>query len=80
MNPDHNSRLRQQEREDFSTPAAHKQFAQGTNAPMEFASPEELFRHDSQANPVPPGVAHRLNRSLAAEPRPAKSWLRRLFG
>lgn len=79
MNPDHASRLRHQEQERLPALAQHP-LSQTSQSPREFATPEDLLRHDSQSHPVPAEVAHRLNRSLAAEPRPAKSWLRRLFG
>ncbi len=46
----------------------------------EFAAVEDLLRFDSEQNPVPPEVADRLGRSLAAEPKPEKPWYRKLFG
>lgn len=52
---------------------------QAASQPQHFAAVEDLLRHDSEQNPVPPEVAHRLNRSLAAEPKPKKPWYR-LFG
>ena len=45
----------------------------------EFQSVEDLLRADArQVNP-PGGIAQRLNRSLAAEPRPPRTWWRRLL-
>lgn len=45
----------------------------------EFASAEELLRFDASQTPVPPAVAERLARSIQREPKPARSWWRRLF-
>lgn len=45
-----------------------------------FGSVEDLLRHDRGQNPIPPEVADRLNLSIAAEPKPAKSWFKNLFG
>jgi hypothetical protein len=69
------SKLRQKE-------AAHSQQAErqgSAQAPLEFASVEEMLRHDSGQNPVPPEVGDRLGHSIAAEPKPTMSWLRKLF-
>ena len=47
----------------------------------EFASVEELLRHDALQNPVPPSVERRLQESVARLPAPpARSWWRRLLG
>ena len=54
--------------------------AQEQARPLEFATPEELLRHDAGQTPVPPSVARRLADSLAALPAPARPWWRRLFG
>lgn len=47
----------------------------------EFASAEEMLRHDLQQTQVPPEVTLRLNQSLAKESsgRP-RSWWQRIFG
>ena len=45
----------------------------------EFATAEEMLRHDAQRTPVPPGIAQRLQVSLADVPAPGQSWWRRLF-
>jgi hypothetical protein len=47
---------------------------------LEFQTVEELLRHDNEQNPVPPEIEDRLDRSIAAEPKPAKSWFKNLFG
>lgn len=55
---------------------------QGTQqqAGMEFASPEEVLRHDAVGTTVPPAVAERLQKSIDQEPKPVRSWWQRLFG
>lgn len=57
-----------------------KEHAQEQNqqVELEFATPEELLRHDALHTPVPPAIAHRLQRSIENLPRP-RSWWRRLF-
>jgi hypothetical protein len=46
----------------------------------EFATAEELLRHDAARTPVPPGIAQRLQKSAGDLPRPKRSWWRRWFG
>ncbi len=46
---------------------------------LEFATPEDLLRHDAKEVSVPPEIAERLARSLQSEPRPARSWWRRFL-
>ena len=46
----------------------------------EFASVEEMLRHDATHTPVPPAIAQRLEQSVAQLPPPARSWWRRLLG
>jgi hypothetical protein len=44
----------------------------------EFATVEDMLRHDALHTPVPPTIAHRLAESIGpAQPR---SWWRRFFG
>lgn len=45
----------------------------------EFASTEELLRHDAAHVYVPPAVAHRLAQSLRHEPKPQRPWWHNLF-
>lgn len=48
----------------------------------EFATPEELLRHDRGQTVVPPDIAERLGETLAAEPPPPaekKPWWKRLL-
>ena len=46
----------------------------------EFASTEELLRHDASQTNVPPAIAERLARSIQNEPKPERSWWRRMLG
>ncbi len=52
----------------------------GKTSAQEFASAEELIRHDANHIPVPPEIAERLARSIQDLPKPAPSWWRRLLG
>jgi hypothetical protein len=45
--------------------------------PREFATPEEMLRHDAMHTPVPPAIVHRLQASIARLPPPARSWWQR---
>ncbi len=47
-------------------------------AVREFATVEEMLRHDAIHTPVPPAIVHRLMESVAQLPPPARSWWRRL--
>ncbi len=49
-----------------------------TESAREFASVEEMLRHDALHTPVPPAVAHRLQASIRQSPN--RSWWQRLFG
>ena len=47
----------------------------------EFATVEEMLRHDALHTPVPPAIAQRLQDSVGQlPPPPGRSWWRRLFG
>jgi hypothetical protein len=46
----------------------------------EFATAEEMLRHDAAHTPVPPAIAERLEQSLAQLRPPARSWWRRILG
>lgn len=74
MNPE-KSRLREEEQ----TAAAPVTEARQQQTAREFATVEDLLRHDSEQNPVPENVAHRLNESLAAEPKAERSWFSKWF-
>jgi hypothetical protein len=49
-------------------------------AGQEFASAEELLRHDAAQTSVPPKIAERLKRTTAAAAPPKTGWLKRIFG
>ena len=49
-------------------------------AAREFATTDELLRHDASQTEVPPAVAKRLDESIQREPKPARPWWRRLTG
>src|SRR5206468_4223424 len=49
------------------------------SSPQEFATVEEMLRHDAVHTPVPPAIAHRLQESIGQLPAPPRSWWRRLF-
>ena len=52
-----------------------------SSAPQEFASVEDMLRHDALHTPVPPTIAHRLEESVKQLPPPAsRAWWRRFFG
>ena len=73
----HESKLTQQEQEQL---AAAQQLSQ-SSSPQEFASVEEMLRHDALHTPVPPTIAHRLEESVSRlPPPPARGWWRRFFG
>jgi len=46
---------------------------------QEFAGVEDMLREDAARTEVPPQLAARVATSIAREPRPARSWWRRLF-
>jgi hypothetical protein len=68
------SKLRHEEKQEQTQEHQAKQEG------VEFSSVEEALRHDSSQVQVPPGIAVRLNESLAREPVPTKSWWKRIFG
>jgi hypothetical protein len=71
------TKLTQQEQEQL---AAAQQQTQSSSA-REFASVEEMLRHDALHTPVPPAIAHRLEESTRQlEPPPGRAWWRRFFG
>jgi hypothetical protein len=68
------------------TPQEQEQLATGqqqtqSSSPQEFASVEEMLRHDALHTPVPPNIEHRLADSISQlPPPPARGWWRRFFG
>lgn len=78
MNPPKKLNVHQQAEEQQR--ALNEQQSQ-TQAAREFATVEELLRHDAAQTPVPPAVAQRLAQSVSQlPPRPARAWWRRLLG
>jgi len=72
----HQNRLSNQQQEQ-----QEQHLAQGqAQALQEFATVEEMLRHDALHTPVPPAIADRLEQSLGPIPPPSKSWWRRIFG
>ncbi len=60
--------------------AAEQQQKQASSA-QEFASVEEMLRHDALHTLVPPRIAHRLEESISQLPHPpGRAWWRRFFG
>jgi hypothetical protein len=53
-----------------------------TSAAREFATPEEMLRHDAAQTVVPPEIKTRLADSVQQEPAPNRSpsWWQKLFG
>ena len=73
-----NPRLRQEQRSEHDQQTVEQVTQQSEG--LQFDSVEELLRHDSEQNPVPPEVGDRLNKSIAAEPKRSRSWFKGLFG
>jgi hypothetical protein len=71
-----NRKLRQEQRHEQQQDFVEQTAQQG----QQFASVEDLLRYDNEQNPVPSEVAERLNRSIGAEPKPARPWYKSLFG
>ena len=71
------TKLTQQEQEQLAAEQQHTQSA----SPLEFATVEEMLRHDALHTPVPPTIATRLEESTSQlEPPPGRAWWRRFFG
>ncbi len=76
MDPKPSHNLRQREQEELTGQQQEQTKSERTR---EFATPEELLRHDAAQTNVPPAIEERLQQSVAAEQKP-KSWWQRLFG
>jgi hypothetical protein len=59
---------------------AEQQQIAGQQAGLTFDSVEELLRYDNLQTIPPPAITERLKISLEQEPKPNRSWWRRLFG
>ena len=69
----HESKLTSREQEQLAEVKAQQTSAR------EFASVEEVLRHDASQTVVPPGVAERLAQSVQNVPPPERSWWQRVF-
>jgi hypothetical protein len=72
----HIAKLNQEQIEQASS---HRQTSRNEEA-LEFATADELIRHDAKRNAPSPAVAARLQESIAREPRPARPWWQRWRG
>jgi hypothetical protein len=72
-------KLSSQQRTDEQQLAAAQQQTQ-QSAGHEFATPEEMIRHDALHTPLPPAIAQRLQASIGQLPPARRSWWRRLLG
>ena len=74
------------ERQSKLTPQEQQQVAAGqeqtqSTGGREFASVEEMLRHDALHTPVPPTIASRLEESVKQlPPTSSRGWWRRFFG
>lgn len=82
MNPHEQSKLNQRQKEQAAVKVRPAQLGGAQAAALEFASPEELLRHDAAQTEVPERVAERLRDSVRREPKASrpKGWWQRLFG
>ena len=68
----HESKQKSQEQAQLATTAPQ-------HSTREFATAEELLRHDATQTQVPPVIAERLTKSIQNLPRPSKTWWQRLL-
>ena len=47
---------------------------------LEFATPEQMLRHDARRTPIPPAIAERLRESTRQNPSQPSNWWRRWLG
>lgn len=78
MNPPKKLTTQHQNREELET-AATQQLQTGETA-REFASVEEMLRHDALHTPLPPAIGRRLEQSLKEQGSERGSWWRRWLG
>jgi len=71
MNPK-TPKLQQQQKQETTEEIASR-------TAREFASPEELLRHDADQTSPPRALAHRVAESIAKEPGCTRSWWQRWF-
>ena len=70
--------MKQQSKFSQEQQSAETQHTQA-QAGKEFASAEELLRHDAAQTAVPPQIAERLKRSAQTGPPPKTNWFKRFF-
>ncbi len=75
MNPEQHHLQHKNQQESQEIRQAQEQSQQA----LEFATPEEMLRHDVAHTEVPAKVEQRLVRSLGREPVAQRPWWRRLF-
>jgi len=69
-----NKSLRKQQEEQQALAGQESQLGR------EFATVEEMLRHDALHTPVPPTIEHRLAESVGQLPAPPRPWWRRFLG
>ncbi len=67
----------QQHAEEQHASSQHQTVQQG---PLEFATVDQMLRHDALHTPVPPDIGRRLQASLDRLPPPNRRWWQRWFG
>lgn len=74
---DNSPKLRHTHQEELASEQEHRQKIEA----KEFATVEELLRHDANETVVPPEIAIKLDRSIVGKPgsQPKTGW-RRFFG
>lgn len=80
MEPDTPPSRLQQQQQQASEELQSAHAAGQRQATLEFATAEELLRHDRASTPVPETIESRLKSSLAAEPLPSRPWWKRWLG
>jgi len=82
MNPDSPKLQRLQSELETEQQQETTQETAQTATAREFATPEEMLRHDAAQTVVPPEIQTRLADSVQQEPAPNRSpsWWQKLFG
>lgn len=80
MEPDTPPSRLQQQQQQASEELQTAEQAEGRQTALEFATAEELLRHDRANTPVPETIESRLKSSIAAEPSPSRPWWKRWLG
>ena len=75
-----NQRSKLNSRETDEQQAAASTHQSQQSAGLDFATPEEMLRHDALHTAMPPNLPYRLRDSLGGTPSPRGSWWKRLFG